>query len=236
MLNSNSDVFSISTEDVGLKRFFTNVFLWMSIGIAVTAIVALYVSGSKDFMSLFFKARFMFWGLIIAQFGLVYFIASRLMDMTYKSGILFYMLYSVLNGVTISVVLFRYTSQSIASTFFITAGMFALMAIYGYSTKKSLMGWGKVLMMGLIGIIIAAVVNIFLRSGMMQWIISLAGVIIFTGLTAYDTQKLKSYYAAEDSVGGKRLSQLSLFGALMLYIDFINLFLSLLSLSGGRKD
>jgi FtsH-binding integral membrane protein len=171
-------------------------------------------------------------GLILAQLGVVWYLSARVSKLSYTTAIIMFILYSVLSGITLSSIFIIYTASSIASTFFITAGTFAVMSLAGFFTKKDLSGFGAIMMMGLIGLIIATVVNYFLQSSTLNYIISYAGVMIFVGLTAYDTQKLKLMATQLD---GEQAKKGSIMGALTLYLDFINLFLYLLRVLGDRK-
>ena len=171
--------------------------------------------------------------LFIAQIGLVFWLASRVMQMSAAQATGVFMLYSALTGVTLSFVFLAYTAASLTSTFLVTAGTFGAMSFYGYTTKRDLTAMGSFLFMGLIGIIIASVVNIFIGSTMVQFVVSVLGVIIFVGLTAYDTQQIKNMYYAADS--GEVVTKKSIMGALRLYLDFLNMFLFLLQLFGNRN-
>ena len=164
---------------------------------------------------------------------LVWYVSARIMSLSFTTATGLFMLYSLLNGLTLSVLFAVYTRSSIASTFFITAGTFGAMSLYGYFTKKDLSSWGNILIMAVIGLIIASVVNMFMQSSMMYWIITYAGVLIFVGLTAYDTQKIKQMLANQEI--NEQTQKLALLGALSLYLDFINLFLYLLRIFGDRK-
>ncbi|MBO7185597.1 MAG: Bax inhibitor-1/YccA family protein [Alistipes sp.] len=211
-----------------------SVYLQMAAALSITGLVAYFLSQSMDFWYFMSENPPLIWIILIAQIGVVVWLSARLNSMSISAATLLFILYSVLMGVTMTTIFMIYTAASIASTFFITAGMFFVMSIIGYVTRMDLSKVGSVLFMALIGIIIASVVNIFLESEMLYWIISYAGVIIFVGLTAYDTQKIKGMiaeYGAVDEVGYK----LALFGALILYLDFINLFLFLLRIFGNRK-
>jgi FtsH-binding integral membrane protein len=173
------------------------------------------------------------WVLVFGSLGLVMFLSFRIQSMSVAAAQTTFLAYAALIGVTLGSIFIVYTSASIAEVFFITAATFGAMSLWGYTTKTDLTGFGSFLIMGLIGLIIAMVVNIFLQSPMMQWVISVAGVVIFTGLTAYDNQKIKEMYVANDdgTVSGRK----AIFGALRLYLDFINLFLMLLRLMGNRR-
>ena len=205
-----------------------NVYLWMTVALAITGITALAVVNSPTLSSLLFSGRATFFILLIAELGLVWYVSARIMSLSFTTATGLFMLYSLLNGLTLSVLFAVYTRSSIASTFFITAG-----TLYGYFTKKDLSSWGNILIMAVIGLIIASVVNIFMQSAMIYWIITYAGVLIFVGLTAYDTQKIKQMLANQEI--NEQTQKLALLGALSLYLDFINLFLYLLRIFGDRK-
>lgn len=211
-----------------------SVYLQMAAALSITGLVAYFLSQSMDFWYFMSENPPLIWIILIAQIGVVVWLSARLNSMSISAATLLFILYSVLMGVTMTTIFMIYTAASIASTFFITAGMFFVMSIVGFVTRIDLTRVGSILVMALIGIIIASVVNIFLNSETLYWIISYAGVIIFVGLTAYDTQKIKGMiaeYGAVDEVGYK----LALLGALTLYLDFINLFLFLLRIFGNRK-
>ena len=209
-----------------------SVYFWMCTALLMTGATATLVAGSSVLLETILTNRILFFGIIIAQFGLVWAIVGKVnsFSLPVLSGL--FMLYSVLTGVTLSILFVRYTSASIASTFFITAGTFAVMSVYGYFTKTDLTKMGNMLGMALIGIVIASVVNIFMQSSAMYWIISYVGVAVFTGLIAYDTQKIKALAYEEDN---EHTQKLALCGALSLYLDFINLFIMLLRILGDRK-
>ncbi|MEJ2688565.1 MAG: Bax inhibitor-1/YccA family protein [Deltaproteobacteria bacterium] len=217
--------------------FLAKVFNWMFVGLLLTAGSAFLTANSRAALEFIFGNRLVFYGLIFAELGVVFTLASRVEKLSAGTATLLFLGYSVLNGVTLSAILMVYTMTSIAVTFLVTAGMFGVMAIYGFVTKKDLTSLGSFLFMGLIGIIIAAVVNFFVGSSMISWVISGIGVIVFTGLTAYDVQRLSRIGASGIMTGGEAaIRKGSLLGALTLYLDFINLFLMLLHfLGGGRK-
>lgn len=235
------DRFSRSNDSIvqrtgsGLQTFMAQVYGWMTVGLLLTAFVALYVASSYELQEMIFSSKIVFFGLIIAQLGLVFVLSGMVHKMSGAMATSLFMLYSVLTGVTISSVLLLYTASSIASTFFICAAMFGALSIYGYTTKRSLTGMGSFLFMGLIGIIIASIVNIFMQSSMMSMVISYAGVLIFAGLTAYDTQKLKDMGNEINQEDKENMRRYSIMGALTLYLDFINLFLMLLRILGDRR-
>jgi FtsH-binding integral membrane protein len=174
----------------------------------------------------------LYWGLMLAQLGLVFFLSARVDRMAAGTAAMLFILYSALTGITFSFILLAYTGESIAMTFLICAGMFGALAVYGTTTTRSLAGWGQFLFMGLIGVVIASIVGIFWQSSALQFVIGFIGVIVFTGLTAYDAQRLKQM--ALSPAG--QLGNYAIAGALALYLDFINLFLMLLRFTGSRRD
>jgi hypothetical protein len=214
--------------------FMSKVYTWMSGGLAITGLIAMYVASIEGIELMIKENMMMFYGLIIGEIFLVGYLIVRIQKMSAQLAGTIFTGYAALNGLTLSVVFLAYTSASIASTFFVTAGTFAIMSIYGYYTKKDLTSWGSLLFMALIGIIIASVVNFFMQSEMMYWLITYAGIFIFVGLTAYDTQKIKRMSTATE-FGSEEESKGAIIGALMLYLDFINLFLLLLRILGDRK-
>ena len=212
---------------------FRNVYLWMCGALTITGLVAYYVASNPSVMYSLFSNQMVFYGLIIAEFVLVVALTAAINKISALTATLMFLVYSVINGLTLSAIFVIYTMGSIATTFFVTAGTFGIMAIYGSVTKTDLTKIGNICFMGLIGIIIAALVNIFLKNSMMDMIISIVGVLVFVGLTAYDTQKIKQMlWNAEVNDTTQKLAVL---GALTLYLDFINLFLHLLRLLGNRK-
>lgn len=216
--------------------FLAKVFNWMAIGLGLTGLAAFLTVNSQAALQLVFGNKMIFYGLIFGELGLVFYLSARIERISSQAATGLFVVYSILNGVTLSAILILYTMTSVAATFFIAAGMFAAMAIYGFVTKKDLSSWGSFLFMGLIGIIIAMVVNIFLASSMMSWIISGIGVIIFTGLTAYDVQQITRMGEQGIMDGGEAVIRKgAIMGALKLYLDFINLFLMLLRLLGDRR-
>ena len=216
------------------QRFMVRVYNWMTAGLAITGFMAFYVSNNETIMNIIFGNPIMPIVLMIVQIGLVFWLASRVMQMSVSQATGVFMLYAGLTGVTFSFIFVVYTSASITSTFLVTAGTFGAMSLYGYTTKKDLTSWGSFLFMGLIGIIIASVVNMFMQSNMMHMIITYAGVLIFVGLTAYDTQKIKEMNILGNE-GTDEDTKEAIRGALTLYLDFINLFLMLLRLMGDRR-
>ena len=207
----------------------------MAAALTLTGITAYFLSNSYDFMYFLYNNPSMLWIAFFAQLGVVIWLSSRVMRMSMATATLLFVLYSVLTGVTFTTIFLAFDLGTIASTFFVTAGTFFAMSVVGYVTKMDLSRVGNVLFMMLIGLVIATIVNIFVASTTLYWIITYAGVIIFVGLIAYDTQKLKQIfyeYGSNDETGQK----LALYGALTLYLDFINLFLFLLRIFGGSRD
>jgi FtsH-binding integral membrane protein len=202
----------------------------MGAGLTVTAITALITLSSPAILTAIVGNRLLFFGLMIGELALVFTLSGAINRLSAATATLIFIAYSALNGVTLSVVALVYTANSIASTFVVTAGMFGAMSVYGYVTRRDLTSWGSFLFMGLIGVVIASVVNIFVGSSAVSWVISGVGVVVFTGLTAYDTWKIKEM-AARGTEGRKP----AILGALTLYLDFINLFLMLLRFTGNRR-
>ena len=213
-----------------------NVYTWMTLALVITAFTALYMTKDLALMQALVGSSFGVWGLLIAQIAVVLILSSRIHKMSFMTAGLLFALYSMLTGVTISTVFMVFTASSIASTFFITAGTFGAMSAFGYFTKKDLTGMGRFLMMALIGLIIASVVNMFMQSTMLMWVTSYVGVLLFVGLTAYDTQKIKHMLMMHGTEVNDGTMKLALLGSLTLYLDFINLFLYLLQFMGNRND
>ena len=215
-------------------EFIRRVYNWMGLGLALTALVALYTASSHALLSLILGNSLVFFGLIIGQLGLVILLSAAINRLQASTAVLLFFVYSALTGLTLSVIFLAYTRASIASTFFVTAGTFAVMSFYGYTTQRDLTSWGSFLFMGLIGIILASVVNIFLHNETIYWVVTYAGILIFVGLTAYDTQTLKAM--AQAGFADEEVERKSaVMGALRLYLDFINLFLMLLRVMGDRR-
>lgn len=209
------------------------VYIWMAMALAITGVTAFGVASSPNLLALIFSSKLLFFGLIIAELALVILLTARLQKLSLTTATLFFVLFAVINGVTLSSIFVIYTMASIAQTFFICSATFGVMAVYGYTTKRDLSSMGKLLFMALIGLIIATVVNIFMRSSGLDMAISYIGVLVFVGLTAWDTQKIKLMLAnAEDM--GEGAQKIALIGALSLYLDFINLFIYLLRIFGRR--
>ena len=230
-LQSKTYIESIQTVEAD---FMQKVYLWMTLALSLTGFVAYRTTQSEFLLGLIFGSSFGFIGIILVELALVFWISSGIQRISSNMAIGLFLLYSVLNGFTLSILLIAYTGASVASTFFITAGMFGAMSVYGYSTKQDLSSWGNLLFMALIGLILASFVNIFLQSAGLYWIISYVGVLVFVGLTAFDTQKIKQLAAqviAESEVGRK----VAILGALTLYLDFINMFIFMLRIMGNRR-
>ena len=211
------------------------VYIWMTLALVITGITAYEVPTTPSIIMTIASNSALMWGLIIAEFVLVFAISGAINRLSLTTATLLFVLYSVINGATLSFIFLLYTATSITSVFFITAGTFAVMAFIGYTTKTDLTSMGKILFMALIGIIIATVVNMFVGSSTLQMIVSYIGVLVFVGLTAYDSQKIKQMLMMAPDTG-ETSQKLALLGALSLYLDFINLFLYLLRIFGARRD
>lgn len=212
-----------------------SVYTWMTLALAITGFTALYMAKSMTVINMMMQSSFAFWTVIIAEVALVMYLSARIHKISFTNATLMFIAYSVLNGVTLSILFLVYTMSSIATTFFVTAGTFGIMALFGYVTKKDLTRIGSLCAMGVIGLIIAIVVNMFLQNTMMDMIISCVGVLLFVGLTAYDSQKIKQLLSGSDIEVNENTQKIALMGALTLYLDFINLFIYLLRLLGDRK-
>ena len=211
------------------------VYVWMALALVITGFTAFGIASNPGIAYTIVTNQVLFWGLIIAEFGLVIAISGAINKLSTATATLLFVLYSIINGATLSVIFMVYTLTSIASVFFITAGLFGVMAFIGYTTKTDLTSIGKVLFMALIGIVLATIVNLFIGSSMLNMIVSYIGVVVFTGLTAYDSQKIKNMlYEADDMDEG--MQKIALLGSLTLYLDFINLFLMLLRIFGNNRD
>ena len=220
-----------------VNEFIRSVYNWMAIGLALTGFTAYYVANTPALVQAIFGNQILFFGLIIGELALVFIISARIQKMQASTATALFVVYSILNGATLSFVFLVYTASSITSTFFVCAATFVACSIYGWTTKRDLTSMGGFMTMGLIGIIIASVVNMFFRSSAMSMIISYIGVIVFVGLTAYDTQHLKSMALTQpDDIGAGVVRKGAILGALKLYLDFINLFLMLLRILGGSRN
>lgn len=218
--------------DIGLRSYMVSVYSYMAMGLGLTGFVAFFAAQSPELMNAIFGTP-LSWLVMLAPVGIVFFLSARINSLSLSTARNTFWIYSALMGLSLSSIFFIFTGQSIARLFFISSSIFGTMSIYGYTTKKDLTSFGSFLMMGVIGIVIASLVNLFIRSSALQLVVSVIGVLIFTGLTAYDTQMIKEGYNEYESseIAGKK----AIFGALQLYLDFINLFISLLQIFGEKK-
>lgn len=230
---NESPMVSADISAAKITAFLGKVYGWMFLGLLVTAGTALAIASSASAVETLFSNRAVFWILCFAQLGLVFYLSARVDKLAPTTAALLFLLYSAMVGVTTSVILLVYTSSSIVSTFVITAGMFGAMAVFGTVTRRSLAGWGQFLFMGLVGVILAMVVGLFWQNDAFQFVIGVVGVVVFTGLTAWDAQRLKHMAVA---LPDGRVGAYAVVGALSLYLDFINLFFFLLRLMGGRRN
>lgn len=223
------------TADAEAERvtaFLRTVYGWMFVGLGVTAAVAYAVAGSPAILQTIASNHILFVGTLIAELGLVFYLSARVQHLTPNAATMLFLLYSALNGVTLSVLVLAYTEGSIATTFVATAGMFGALAVFGSTTKRSLAGAGQFFSMGLIGLVLASILGLFWHNDALQFLISVVGVIVFTGLTAWDAQRLKQMAAG---LPQGRSGSYAIVGALSLYLNFVNLFLILLRFQGGRR-
>ena len=211
-----------------------NVYAWMALALGLTGVAAMYVSSNQIILEYLFEHLGLLMGLFIAEFVVAIVFMALFKRLSFNTASILFGLYSLLTGISLGPIFILFTKESIALTFFVTAGTFGAMSLYGYFTKRDLSPWGRYLLMGLFGIIIASVANIFLQSTRVEWITTYVGVVVFVLLTAYDTQNIKNVLAEKDEVDESSL-KLALYGSFMLYLDFINLFLELLKLLGKRK-
>jgi FtsH-binding integral membrane protein len=223
---------TVQTAD-RVSAFLWKVYGWMAIGLGLTALVAFAVAGSPDLLRVLVGNRLVFFGLVIAELGLVFYLSARADRLAPGMAAGLFALYSALNGVTLSAVLLAYTGESVTMTFVVTAGMFGALALFGSTTKRSLAGAGQFFMMGLVGLILASLIGMFWHNDALQFLISIVGVIVFTGLTAWDAQRLKQMALA---LPQGQVGSYAVVGALSLYLDFINLFLMLLRFTGSRRE
>ena len=218
------------------NQLLRSVYNWMMVGLLVSGLTAFMVSHSEQLTHILFGNPYMIWVLFLIELGLVIAISAGINKMDVSTARMLFILFSFVDGLTLAVIFMVYTDTSIASTFFIAAMTFGVMSLYGYFTDTDLSSWGTLLFVGLIGIIIAIVVNFFLQSPVMDWWISVIGVIIFVGLTAYDTQKIKQMGEQMLEESQESLSRVAIIGALSLYLDFVNLFIMLLEFFGNRRN
>lgn len=231
-MNNNYSTIALEKKKSAQMAVFRQVYIWMSLALFITGITALIVANNNSLIYSLMSNQLLFWVLIIGEVVMVAVLAARIHKLSLATATVMFIAYSIINGVTMSLLFLLYTSESIASTFFITAGTFGAISAYGYFTKKDLSSLGSILIMALVGILIASLVNIFLESSTLYWIISYVGVAIFVGLTAYDTQKIKESIMNSDV--NETAYKIALMGALELYLDFINLFIYLLRIFGDR--
>jgi len=216
-----------------VAAFLRGVYGWMCAGLAITAATAWLVAGSPAIVKAIITNQFLFWGLALAQLGIVFTLSARVDRMAGSTASALFIIYSALTGVTLSFVLLLYTGQSVATTFVVAGGMFGALALYGTVTRRNLSGFGQFLFMGVIGLLLASLVGMFWHNDGLQFMISLVGVLVFAGLTVYDAQRLKDM-ALATNIGTTSAS--TIVGALALYLDVINLFLFLLRFMGNRRD
>ena len=222
-METTKPTLAAAQPDAARATLFRNVYLWMTMALALTALTAYTVAGSETLLQAIFSSRFVFLGLIVAELVLVFVLAANIMRMSFLTATLMFIAYSVVNGATLSTIFLVYDLGSIGLTFLVTAGMFGAMSLYGFVTGRAL-----------VGVILASVVNLFLRSEMLMWIVTYVGILLFVGLTAYDTQTIKRMIYSGAEVD-EPMQKMALLGALSLYLDFINLFLYMLRLLGNRR-
>ena len=215
------------------NAFLSAVYGWMCAGLTITAATAWFVATSPTIIRAIVANRGLFWGLMIAQLGIVFVLSARVQQLAPATASLLFVIYSALTSATLSFVLLAYTGESVATTFLVTAGMFGGLAIYGTITKRSLGGFGQFLFVGLLGVVLASIVGLFWHNDAFQFVLSFIGVLVFAGLVAYDAQRLR-LMALQTSAG--QASAYAIVGALALYLDFTNLFLFLLRFTGNRRE
>lgn len=230
----NNQSIDIESKSIA-KSFVANVFSWMTFALVITGVTSWWFASSGLIEYIIQGPKLLFWLIALAPLGLVMVMGFSFNRLSVAALTAIFITYSAINGISLSTIFLVYSLSAIAKVFFITAGLFSTMAVIGYTTNTDLTKMGSILMMALIGIIIASLVNFFLQSSMMDYVISCIGVLIFTGLTAYDTQKIKRIGAGVE-YGSAEANKLAIMGALSLYLDFINLFLFLLRIFGGRRD
>ncbi len=224
----------ISARVLDERAFIAKVYWWMAVALCLTAVVSLWTASTPALQQIILGNQIVFFGLMIGELALVFYLSFRVAKMSVQAASIAFLVYSLLNGLTLSIIFLSFTAASIASTFFVTAGTFGFMSAYGYFTKTDLTRIGNILFMALIGLVLATLVNIFWHNSILYWITTYAGILIFVGLTAYDTQKIKRIGQTLDEASdeGKKAAVI---GALALYLDFINLFLMMLRLFGRRR-
>jgi FtsH-binding integral membrane protein len=232
--NYNDQTINIDSSAVS-RSFVANVFSYMTLALVITGVAAYWFAASGNILALLQGSSLLMWGIMLAPIGMVLIMSFAFNRLSFTALMGLFLAYSLVNGLSLSVIFLIYSSAAISKVFFITAGVFATMAVVGYTTKTDLTKLGSILMMAVIGIVIASLVNYFLESAAFDYLISCVGVLVFTGLVAYDTQKVKRIGAGVE-YGTATAGKLALMGALSLYLDFINLFLFLLRVFGGRRD
>ena len=226
---------AVPATDEGLRSFMLQVYNYMGLGLAITGIVALAVASSPAIYEPIFNSPLK-WVVMLAPLGFVFFLGARIQSMSISAAQITFWLFAAVMGISMASIFLVFTGESIARVFFITAATFGAVSLYGYTTKRDLTGMGSFLFMGLIGIVIASLVNIFIGSSALQFAVSVIGVLVFTGLTAWDTQRLKNEYLGGLQMGGELVAKVAIMGALSLYLNFINLFMMLLQLFGNQRN
>lgn len=226
----------VQGSSFAVSTLMTKVYAWMTLALVTTALTAAYVASNESLLFTIVGNSAVLWGMLIAELAVVWILSANVMRMSFPVAGIMFLIYSVLNGATLSVILLAYTLESIATTFFVTAGTFGAMSLVGMFVKKDLSTVGRFLYMALIGLIIATIVNIFVASSALSWALTYAGVLIFCGLTAYDTQKMKEILQQSQQMGDTNMLKIALLCSLTLYLDFINLFLYLLRIFGDRRS
>ena len=232
--NFNEQTINVDSSAVS-RSFVANVFSYMTLALVITGVAAYWFAASGNLLALLQGSSLLMWGVMLAPIGMVLIMSFTFNRLSFAALMGLFLAYSLVNGISLSVIFLIYSSAAISKVFFITAGLFATMAIVGYTTKTDLTKLGSILMMAVIGIVIASLVNYFMKSAAFDYLISCVGVLVFTGLVAYDTQKVKRIGAGVE-YGTATAGKLALMGALSLYLDFINLFLFLLRVFGGRRE
>ncbi len=226
---------AVPATDEGLRSFMLSVYNYMGLGLAITGLVALAVASTPALYVPIFTTPLK-WVVMLAPLGFVFFLSARIQTMSASAAQITFWVFAAVMGISMASIFLVFTGESIARVFFITAATFGAVSLYGYTTKRDLTAMGSFLFMGLIGIVIASLVNIFVGSSALQFAISVIGVLVFTGLTAWDTQRLKNEYLGGLQMGGELVAKVAIMGALSLYLNFINLFMMLLQLFGNQRN
>lgn len=235
-LNNTTRSVNSAEYDQGLRSYMLRIYNYMTLALALTGVVAYYVSTNDALMTTIFNTPLQ-WVVFFAPLGILYFLSSRVHKMSFATAQLWFWIYSAVNGISLAIIFRAYAGEDIARAFFITSATFASLSLYGYTTKRDLSGWGKFLFIGLVGSIIALVVNLLLlKSSALQFGISVVFVFVFAGLTVYDTQRLKQLYFQLSGADQEFIGKTAILGALRLYLDFLNLFLLILRFVGGSRD